>query len=316
MDLRRSTPDEPGITRRRRGRGFSYHFPDGRKVRDLRILARIRALAIPPAWREVWICRTADGHLQAVGTDDAGRRQYRYHDVWRAEQDRLKFDRVVEMAGRLPDFRRRVDEHLAQRGLTRERVLAAAARMLDLGLFRVGGAEYDSFGLATLRTEHVTCTGDDVVCCYEAKGGKEQEIRITDPQVRKVVTALLRADEDGGELLRYRNGSGWSDVRSEDINDYLRDVLGGEVSAKDFRTWHATVQAAVILARAPRARGRTGRRRAVREAMEEVADLLGNTPAVARASYVDPRVIDAYEHGRTVSAGRSVEHDVIRLLGG
>ncbi|MFI6388416.1 DNA topoisomerase IB [Nonomuraea sp. NPDC050540] len=310
--MRHSNPEEPGITRRRRGRGFSYHHPDGRRVRDRRVLARIRSLAVPPAWREVWICRD-DGHLQAVGTDAAGRRQYRYHDLWREEQDRLKFDRVTEMAGRLPAFRRRVRRHLGQDGLTRERVLAAAARMLDLGLFRAGGAEYDSYGLATLRTEHVTRTDGGVLCRFAAKGGRQQETEIRDPHVREVVSALLRTGHDG-ELLRYRDGSGWKDVRTEDLNDYLRELLDCEVSAKDFRTWHATVLAAEGLARTRRLRGRLGRRRAVRRVVEQVAARLGNTPAVALASYIDPRVVLAYERGRTVSPGRDLEEQVIQLV--
>ncbi|GAA3114180.1 DNA topoisomerase IB [Planomonospora alba] len=299
-ELRQSDPAEPGIRRRRRGRGFSYHHPDGRPVRDRRVLARIRALALPPAWTDVWICRSADGHIQAVGTDSAGRRQYRYHDVWRAEQDRIKFDRVLEMADRLPKFRDRVAEHLAQRGLTRDRVLAAAARMLDIGFFRVGGESYESFGLATLRMEHVTCSAGRVTCSYPAKGGKHRELEIVDADVCKVVTALHRAGEEG-ELLRYRDGSRWVDVRSDDINAYLREVFECEVSAKDFRTWHATVLAAVGLAVSSRARSRNGRRRAISRVMSEVAGYLGNTPAVARASYVDPRVVEAYEKGRTVA---------------
>ncbi len=299
-ELRHSDPAEPGILRRRRGRGFSYLRSGGGPVRDRRTLDRIKALAIPPAWTDVWICRSADGHIQAVGTDTAGRRQYRYHDVWRREQDRLKFDRVREMAERLPKFRERVAEHLDQRGLTRERVLAAAARMLDIGFFRVGGEAYESFGLATLRMEHVTCSAGRVTCSYPAKGGKHREMQIMDADVCKVVTALHRAGDEG-ELLRYRDGSRWVDVRSDDINAYLRDTLECEVSAKDFRTWHATVLAAVGLAVSARARSRSGRRRAVNRVIKEVADYLGNTPAVARASYVDPRVIEAYERGGTVA---------------
>ncbi|GIH76844.1 DNA topoisomerase [Planobispora longispora] len=299
-ELRQSDPAEPGIIRRRRGRGFSYHHPDGRQVRDRRTLDRIKALALPPAWIDVWICRAPNGHIQAVGTDTAGRRQYRYHDVWREEQDRIKFDRVLEMAERLPVFRERVAEHLKQPELTRERVLAAAARMLDVGFFRVGGESYDSFGLATLRMEHVTCSAGRVVCAYPAKGGKHREVEIVDPDVCTVVTALHRTGQEG-ELLRYENGSGWTDVRSDDINAYLRETFECEVSAKDFRTWHATVLAAVGLAVSSPVRSRNGRRRAVARVMKEVAGYLGNTPAVARASYVDPRIVDAYERGRTVA---------------
>ncbi|WP_232320162.1 DNA topoisomerase IB [Herbidospora daliensis] len=298
-ELRPSDPAEPGITRRRRGRSFSYAYADGRPVKDRRTLRRIRALVLPPAWRDVWICRDPDGHIQAVGTDAAGRRQYRYHDAWREEQDRAKFERVGKLAERLPGFRERVRADLGEKGLTRERVLAAAARMLDIGLFRVGGEAYESFGLATLRLEHVTCSRGRVSCAYPAKGGVPREIEITDPDVCKVVTAL-RKGRDEGELLGYHRDGDWVDVKSDDINDYLRDRFGTEVSAKDFRTWHATVYAAVGLAVSKRVRSRTGRRRAVTRVMKEVAGHLGNTPAVARASYVDPRVITAYERGRTI----------------
>ncbi|GAA4198184.1 DNA topoisomerase IB [Streptosporangium oxazolinicum] len=298
-ELRPSDPAEPGITRRRRGRSFSYAYGDGRPVKDGRTLRRIRALVLPPAWREVWICRDPDGHIQAVGTDAAGRRQYRYHDVWREEQDRAKFERVGKLAERLPGFREKIAADLDEKGLTRDRVLAAAARMLDIGLFRVGGESYESFGLATLRLEHVTCSNGRVTCSYPAKGGIPREIEITDPEVCAVVTALREA-RDEGELLGYEKDGVWVDVKSDDINAYLRDRFGAEVTAKDFRTWHATVYAAVGLAVSKRVRTRTGRRKAVTRVMKEVADHLGNTPAVARASYVDPRVITAYERGKTI----------------
>ncbi|MFD0657063.1 DNA topoisomerase IB [Thermocatellispora tengchongensis] len=269
-------------------------------MRDPETLARIKALVIPPAWTDVWICADPDGHLQAVGTDAAGRRQYRYHDRWREQQDEEKFARVLDIAEDLPRFRETVSAHLAQRGLTRTRVLAAAARMLDIGFFRVGGAEYtDSFGLATLRTEHVRCRNGLVVCNYTAKGGKEREQVITDAAVCKVIRALLARPAE--ELLRYRNGSDWRDVRSEDVNEYLREVFERDVSAKDFRTWHATVLTAVGLAvSAKAAHSETARKRAIARVMREVADYLGNTPTVARASYVDPRVVTAYERGATI----------------
>ncbi|MFF3439185.1 DNA topoisomerase IB [Streptosporangium sp. NPDC002721] len=330
-ELRQSDPAEPGILRRRRGKGFSYQYSGGTQVRDRRVLARIRGLALPPAWTDVWICRSRDGHIQAIGTDAAGRRQYRYHDVWREEQDLAKFERVRRMAERLPVFRERVAEHLGQDGLARERVLAAAARMLDIGFFRVGGESYESFGLATLRVEHVTCSEGRVACAYPAKGGKFRELKITDADVCEVITTLCDSAEEG-ELLRYEGGSGWVDVRSDDINAYLRETLEIEVSAKDFRTWHATVLAAVGLAVSSRARSRTGRRKAITRVVAEVAEYLGNTPAVARASYIDPRVIDAYNRGRTVASaldrlgadtgfGRlathgPVEEAVMSLLGG
>ncbi|MEV0586146.1 DNA topoisomerase IB [Nonomuraea sp. NPDC050310] len=294
-ELRPSDQNEPGIVRRRRGRGFSYHYPDGRRVRSVAVLRRIRALVIPPAWTEVWICADPAGHLQAAGTDAAGRRQYRYHDQWREQQDRLKFDRVLEVAERLPAFREQVDRHLAQRGLTRERVLAAAARMLDVGFFRIGTESYDTFGLATLRMEHVTCANGSVTCCYQAKGDISQEIVVSDPAVCSVIRSL-KSKAGEGELLRYRTDGGWVDVRSQDINDYLRETAGCEITAKDFRTWHATVLAAVGLAVSKHSRGR----RAVARVMKEVSEYLGNTPTVARTSYVDPRVVEAFEEGRTI----------------
>ncbi len=300
IELRPCNPAEPGIVRRRRGRGFSYHDHRGRRIRDHRTIRRIRSLAIPPAWTDVWICADPLGHIQAVGTDAAGRRQYRYHDEWRRQQDRAKFDRVLEIAEHLPGFRARVAEHLDGRGLSRRRVMATAARMLDVGFFRVGGEEYtDSFGLATLRVEHITCANGTVTCSYPAKGGKQREQVLADDGVCKVVRALCSRGE--GELLRFKEDGQWRDVRSADINAYLKETFGEEVTAKDFRTWHATVLAAVGLAVSSPARGSRGQKRAVSRVMTEVAEYLGNTPAVARASYVDPRVIELYEHGHTIA---------------
>ncbi|HEX4818053.1 MAG TPA: DNA topoisomerase IB [Nonomuraea sp.] len=300
-ELHPSDRSEPGIARRRRGRGFGYEWPDGRPVRDRDTLERIKALAIPPAWKDVWICMSPYGHLQAVGTDAAGRLQYRYHDLWREQQDRAKFDRVLEVAERLPAFRKAVDEQLKGRGLTRERVLAAAARLLDIGFFRIGGESYDTYGLATLRMEHVTCADGVVTCSYQAKGDVPREVAVADPGTCAVLRALKSLGVDG-ELLRYRHPDGWADVRSEDINDYLRETIGYEVTAKDFRTWHATVLAAVGLAVSRPAEGRTRKQRAVTRVMREVAEYLGNTPTVARASYVDPRVVEAYDQDRTIAA--------------
>jgi DNA topoisomerase I len=303
LDLHPSDQSEPGIVRRRRGRGFSYEGPDGRPVRDPATLERIKSLAIPPAWTDVWICTSAYGHLQAVGTDAAGRRQYRYHDVWREQQDRAKFDRVLEVAERLPAFRKAVDEQLKGRGLTRHRVLAAAARLLDIGFFRIGGESYDTYGLATLRIEHVACRNGIVTCSYQAKGDVAREVEVADPGACAVLRSLKALGVDG-ELLRYRHERGWADVKSEEINDYLREIIGYEVTAKDFRTWHATVLAAVGLAvsRPAGEEGKTKKQRAVTRVMREVAEYLGNTPTVARASYVDPRVVEAYDQDRTIAA--------------
>ncbi|GAA4075568.1 DNA topoisomerase IB [Nonomuraea soli] len=303
-ELHPSDQNEPGIVRRRRGRGFSYHR-DGKPVRSSSTLRRIKDLAIPPAWTDVWICPSPYGHLQAVGTDAAGRRQYRYHDLWREQQDEAKFDHVLEVAERLPAFRAQIDEHLGGKGLTRQRVLATAARLLDIGFFRIGTESYDTFGLATLRMEHVTCSNGAVTCSYQSKGDIPREVLVTDPGACAVIRSLKALGAEG-ELLRYRTPDGWSDVRSHEINDYLRELLGCEVSAKDFRTWHATVLAAVGLAISP-----SGTRRAVARVMKEVAEYLGNTPAVARASYVDPRVVEAFEAGRTISvAGLGADTDL------
>jgi DNA topoisomerase IB len=304
--LRRVDCAGPGIARVRRGRGFSYRAADGSKVDDPVVLQRIADLVIPPAWNDVWICPHPRGHIQAVGTDAAGRRQYRYHDEWRVQRDAEKHQRVLTFARRLPQARERVVEHLGQRGLTRDRVLAAAFRLLDLGFFRVGGESYaeenGTFGLATMRRKHVTVTGDLVVFDYTAKSGKKRVQSIVDPSVRKVVVALLARDDTSRELLSYKDRAGWHDISSADINAYLRDVMGAEVSAKDFRTWHATVLTAVGLAVSTGApTSESARKRAVNRVVKEVAEYLGNTPAVCRSSYIDPRVIDLYDDGFTVA---------------
>ena len=297
--------DRPGITRQRRGRGFSYAAPNGVAVSDEETLARIRALAIPPAWNDVWICPDPTGHLQAAGTDAAGRRQYLYHERWRARRDAEKFDRMLAFAHRLPEVRRRVGIDLERRGLPREKALAVAARLLDLGLFRVGSESYaranGSFGLATIRRDHVRTSGDSVRFDYRAKSGQRRIQEIVDAQIAPIVRTLKRRKDDNPELLAYRNGHGWRDVRSEDVNEYVKEVAGETFSAKDFRTWHGTVLGAVALAaegEVPEAQ--TARRRRITAAVREVAAELGNTPAVARASYVDPRLLDLYEEGVTI----------------
>jgi DNA topoisomerase IB len=313
MRLRRADPNRPGYRRRRRGKGFGYLDTEGRVITDPDELARIRALVIPPAWTDVWICPDPRGHIQAVGTDQAGRRQYRYHDVWRAKRDAAKFDHILDVAERLPRLRERVRADLAGRGLRRERVLAAAVRLLDLGVFRIGGEEYATdgsasgeatYGLATLRRDHVGVRGAAMEFRYPAKGGVERAQRIVDSEVAPVVRALLNRPDANPELLGYRDGArGWRDVRGADVNEYLKAATGCQVSAKDFRTWHATVLAAVTLA-APDAVGAgspTARKRMVSRTIREVSEYLGNTPAVAKASYVDPRVVDLYHSGETVA---------------
>lgn len=298
------SPNSPGWTRRRSGKGFVYLDEAGRRL-PAEHAARCKELVIPPAWRDVWICPFPNGHIQALGTDDAGRRQYLYHPVWRQKRDAAKHDRVLEVAARLPRARKRVREHLCLEGMPRERALAAAFRLLDLGFFRIGGESYaesnGSYGLATIEKQHVRVEGDLVVFEYVAKSGKERLVAIADEPVRDVVTALKRRRGGGQELLAFRDGRRWVDVTSADINSYVKEVVGGEVSAKDFRTWHGTVLAAVALAVSSPASGSpTARKRAVARAMKEVSEYLGNTPAVARASYVDPRLIDLFEDGVTI----------------
>ena len=305
--LRPSDLDGAGIRRRRRGGGFSYLGPDAKVVKDPRTLARIKSLVIPPAWQDVWISADPRGHIQAVGTDAAGRRQYRYHDRWRDQRDQAKHDRVRQFGAALPAVRAEIGHRLDARGLSRERVLAAAIRLIDLGFFRSGGEEYTeqngSFGLATIRKEHVTLTKGQLVFDYPAKGAKQREQAVAEDQVCAVVRSLRRRRGGGDQLLVYRSGRSWHDVTAADINDFLGELSGGDYTAKDFRTWHATVLAAVGLAVSERAdRSETARKRAIARVVKEVADYLGNTPAVARASYIDPRVIDLYTDGHTIAA--------------
>jgi DNA topoisomerase I len=303
--LRRVDCSMPGYTRRRRGRGFEFLDASGNRIEDPVELERLRSLAIPPAWQDVWVCPLANGHLQATGVDAAGRKQYRYHDDWRARRDQEKFDAMLDFAAALPRMRRRVRSDLRGDGLSRARVLACAARLLDVGFFRTGGEEYaeenESFGLATLRKAHVRLEPHAAVFDYPAKSGQRRVQRIIDPAVREVLGPLRRRRGGGDELLAYRNGRRWVDVRSDDINDYVKAAAGEEHSAKSFRTWNATVLAAVALAAGDWAETPTGRKRAVREAIASVAAILGNTPAVSRASYVDPRVIDRYRSGWTIA---------------
>jgi DNA topoisomerase IB len=317
--LKRVRCTAPGIARRRHGRGFTYVHPNGQPVRDEATRERIRSLAIPPAWDDVWICPDERGHLQAVGTDAAGRRQYLYHEDWRARRDREKFDRVLRVALRLPAMRRTCERDIVARGLTRERVLAGAVRLLDLGFFRIGSEAYTeengSYGLATIRRDHVRVRGAQVRFDFSAKGGQRRIQTIEDPALARLTSALLRRRGGGPELLAFREGTAWRDVRSEDINAYLKDLAHEEISAKDFRTWHATVLTAALLASEQEGLASvTSRTRVVSAVIREVADALGNTPAVCRASYVDPRVIDRFLNGETIDLprGRDLSDDGVR----
>jgi DNA topoisomerase IB len=294
----------PGIARVRRGKGFRFLDEDGAPIEDPEVLARIHELVIPPAWKDVWICPYPMGHIQATGVDVAGRKQYLYHPRWRERRDRQKFDDMISFARDLPALRERVDAILrADDELTRERVLACAIRLLDRGFFRIGSEDYavsnDTYGLATMRKEHVRLEGTDtMVFDYPAKSGVRRVQGLVDPVSAQIVGALKRRRGGGDELLAYREGRRWRDVRSPDINAFIKEATGADHSAKDFRTWNATLLAAVALAVSGEvAHTKTGRKRAIARAVKEVAGYLGNTPAVCRASYIDPRVIDRYQGG-------------------
>jgi DNA topoisomerase I len=304
--LMRSDCSGPGISRRRRGKGFEYRDDEGNRITDPEDLARIRELGIPPAWETVWICPNPRGHLQATGSDAAGRKQYLYHEAWRTRRDAEKFDDMVRFAHALPDLRDHVEADLEGDDLTRRRVLACAVRLLDRGFFRIGSEQYavqnESYGLATMRKEHVTITAaGEMVFDYPAKSGVRRVQAIVDPVALDIVKALRRRRGGGDELLAFKDGRRWRDVRSDDINLYLKEATGDDFSAKDFRTWNATVLAAVALSVAGEVAGsKTGRKRAITRAIKEVAHYLGNTPAVCRASYIDPRVFDAYQGGLVI----------------
>ena len=306
--LRRVDCSEPGISRRRRGRGFEFLDADGARVTDDETLARISDLAIPPAWEDVWICTHPRGHLQATGVDAAGRKQYLYHADWRTRRDQQKFDEMLDFAEALPRLRRVVKRDLDGAPLGREQVLACAVRMLDLGMFRIGSEDYaeqnQSYGLATLLKEHVTLDGRRVRFDYPAKSKQQREHWVEDPRVVPVLSGLKKRRGGSAELLAYREGRRWADVTSADVNEYVKSAIGDEFSAKDFRTWNGTVLAAVALAEVAAAevpKSKTARKRSINDAVKGVAFFLGNTPAVARASYIDPRVFDRFDSGWTIA---------------
>ena len=275
-------------------------------MRDEESLERIRSLAIPPAWEEVWICRDPLGHLQATGIDAAGRKQYLYHQRWREHRDRAKFRRMVSFARAMPQLRRRIAADLAGTEPSRQRVVACAVRLLDLGLFRIGSEEYadngGGLGLTTIRSEHVTIENGAAAFDFPAKGGVRRVQAVDDPICVQLVRKLRRRRRPEEQLLAYREDGVWVELHADEVNAYLKRQLGDEFSAKDFRTWNATVLAAVALAASDRnARSRTARQRTIREAVHEVAELLGNTPAVARRAYIDPRIFDRYLSGWTIA---------------
>jgi DNA topoisomerase-1 len=313
--LRRTSPDQPGWSRRRSGRGFVYLDERGARLPE-EAVQRIRDLVIPPAWRDVWITPYENGHLQAVGTDDAGRRQYLYHPDWRARRDAEKFDRMLEFGKALTRARELVVADMGREGMPLERACAVAVRLLDLGYFRIGNDVYadtnGSFGLTTLERRHVRRQQDRLVFRFVGKSGVEHRIEIDDAMVIEALDIMRRRRGSDLRLLAYKNGRGWRSILPELVNEYVRASTGLEVTAKDFRTWHATVLAAAALAETHEPGvTQASQKRAVAGAMKEVASFLGNTPTLARSAYVDPRVIDAYEEGRTIERATSRTYDSV-----
>jgi DNA topoisomerase I len=333
--LRKSDLAAPGIHRRRCGKGFRYRWANGVPVVDDTTRSRIKKLAVPPAWTDVWICPWPNGHIQAIGVDAAGRRQYRYHDVWRAHRDREKFQRALRFAESLPQLRAAVGRDLENDELDRQRVLAAVVRLLDLGAFRIGGMEYaetnETYGLVSLLRTHVRVKGDLLCFDYPAKGSLGRAFETRDAAVASVVSALKRRRRADRQLFAFKEGRQWHLLRTEDVNAHIKDECGEDCSAKDFRNWSATVLAAALLSVSPAAVSERARRRVVKDVVEQVAVQLGNTPAVCKASYIDPRVIDRYSDGAVVpsklaermlhdppssTAREAVETAVMELLGG
>ena len=320
--LRRTDSSRPGLTRVRAGRGFSYRNEStGVAVADRELRARIEHLAIPPAWTEVWIAPYPNGHIQATGVDGAGRRQYIYHPTWREQKDRIKFDRALALAESLPAARGRVTRDLRRETPDRLRALAAAFRMLDTGSLRVGSERYaeehGSHGLSTLLCAHATTRGPTIFLEFPGKSGQEWGSEITDADLASVIRSL-KTRGGRARLLAYRDdgSSTWHPLHAPDINEYVKERAGDDFTAKDFRTLHGTVAAALSLARTGPNPSERGRATALAQAMRDASEVLGNTPAIARKSYVDPRLVEAYHHGETIDPARpaSAESEVRALL--
>ena len=308
--LRYVSDQAPGIRRKRRGRTFQYVGPDGKAVRDATDLARIRSLAIPPAYEDVWICPAANGHIQATGRDARGRKQYRYHNRWREVRDESKYTRMLEFAAALPGVRDRIDADLRKPGMPREKVLAAVVQLLETTTIRVGNDEYaknnDSYGLTTMLNTHAKVSGNTVRFSFKGKSGIKHAISLQDKRLAKVVRSCQ--DIPGQELFGYLDEDGNAhDVTSQDVNDYIREISGGDFTAKDFRTWVGTVQCASLLADATPARTQADRKKTIVDAVKHVAERLGNTPAVCRKSYIHPEILAAYTEDGTLGPTRKTK---------
>jgi DNA topoisomerase-1 len=299
-NLRYVSDSRPGITRRRSGKGFTYTDPKGERLTDAGELARIKALAIPPAWTDVWISPYANGHIQATGRDEKGRKQYRYHERWREVRDETKYGRMIEFGRALPKIREQVDKDLAKKALSRERVLATLVRLLETTFIRIGNEEYartnKSFGLTTMRCRHINVRGNKVQFKFRGKSGKHHAITVDDPRLARVIKRCQELP--GQELFGYIDEQGQRcTVTSDDVNRYLHEITGQHFTAKDFRTWGGTVLAAISLQAKDSAEKATQARKNVVAAIQEVSERLGNTPAICRKSYVHPSVINSYLEG-------------------
>jgi DNA topoisomerase-1 len=317
--LRRSDPSGPGYHRRASTKGPVYEDEAGNPIVDERELERIRSLVIPPAWEDVWISPDARGHIQAVGTDQAGRRQYRYHDSWRLHQDRVKFERAAQLAETLPSARRKVTMDLRAEGFGRDRVLAAAFRIIDLGSVRIGSEEYlhanGSRGLTTLLCRHARIDGDEITLTFPAKSAQKWTSTIVDSDLAELLTQIQALRGQRSRLLSWKDGT-WHTLRPASLNEYIRRQTGGEFTAKDFRTLHGTIVAAEALAELGISDTESRRKKRVTAAVNEAAAALGNTPAIARNSYIDPRVFDRYRQGEVIdtAGGRVPEPALLELL--
>lgn len=292
--------EQPGIARKRSGTGFSYRLPGGTTLRDAAALKRIRSLAVPPAWTEVWICPKPNGHIQATGRDQRGRKQYRYHPRWRAFRDATKYEHMVEFARALPGIRARVAEDMALPGLPRAKVLATIVNLLETTLIRVGNDDYAkqnrSYGLTTLRARHVVVNGAELRFTFKGKGGRAWQLRVSNRRVARIIRSCQ--DLPGQELFQYRDADGGlGSIASTDVNAYLREISGRDVTAKDFRTWAGTVLAALALDEFQRFDSQAGAKRNIKAAIERVASRLGNTPTICRKCYVHPAILETYLDG-------------------
>jgi DNA topoisomerase-1 len=318
--LLRSVSTGPGWTRRKSGRGFRFLDESGNTLTDPEARARILDLVIPPAWADVWISPYPNGHIQAVGTDEAGRRQYIYHEAWREKQDVAKFERCLDFAEALPGVRPTVTRHLRGEPTERDTVLAAMFRLLDAAAPRIGGARYadenGSYGLSTLLGEHLIVSGDVVTLHFPGKSAQQWHSEVTDPDLAAVLRSLRRRRGKSSRVFAWKNGRRWRVLGAEDANDYIRGLAGESFSAKDFRTLHGSSLAAQSLAASGPEETMTGRKRATVAAVKAAASALGNTPAIARSSYIDPRILTLYENGRTArpARGHAGEAALVELL--